>query len=554
MYFIVFFFFFKQKTAYEMLRSLVGSEMCIRDRCYSVSLGRIQNFQAYTQDGVVTVGLVFALFHMWETGVCYSARFFEDDVVHRSYFFCIMVLIATATVSVKESTVDLNLFCEHYLGTCFMWLAWYVSTALIVNVALTKPESKDIGPRCSSSDFDMEAALANVGAAARAKSASQSGRRCCTFMRKEALASTCSMGVLFVFTLASVVFATEAGQCGDSHTMQSAWSGDCAVTSLLLILGVSLDKVFISIVWTMKPSWWVRMNKDYIQTRYKRIITMILGTNVVSALLDHAAESGNDASNSLYLIEGILLGLLIVLYYFDLSIRSSKQHALSHTDCWRGVLWLWTHVGMVTALVFWGASKVNSRQQDDLHPSSTIKIAVRSAAIINACLTIQHATHKEEIRASRSRIHKRFRLMLMCVCTALLAISELLLTNDLVDKDETAVGNIDTKAAMAIVIGIYIVLIVSMYWATRTVELVGVPPDRGHSVGASSTFDSDSRTTFTSDTSGRTDTTDLMGDLHGGSASMPLALSPTFEPLPDRSKVSFMEQARSTQPNPSTSP
>ena len=27
-----FFFFFKQKTAYDMLRSLVGSEMCIRDR------------------------------------------------------------------------------------------------------------------------------------------------------------------------------------------------------------------------------------------------------------------------------------------------------------------------------------------------------------------------------------------------------------------------------------------------------------------------------------------------------------------------------------------
>ena len=29
------FFFFKQKTAYEMLRSLVGSEMCIRDRCFA---------------------------------------------------------------------------------------------------------------------------------------------------------------------------------------------------------------------------------------------------------------------------------------------------------------------------------------------------------------------------------------------------------------------------------------------------------------------------------------------------------------------------------------
>ena len=29
--YIIYFFFFKQKTAYEMLRSLVGSEMCIRD-------------------------------------------------------------------------------------------------------------------------------------------------------------------------------------------------------------------------------------------------------------------------------------------------------------------------------------------------------------------------------------------------------------------------------------------------------------------------------------------------------------------------------------------
>eukprot|EP00658_Telonema_sp_P-2_P045848 TRINITY_DN33869_c0_g1_i2.p2 TRINITY_DN33869_c0_g1~~TRINITY_DN33869_c0_g1_i2.p2 ORF type:complete len:126 (+),score=14.61 TRINITY_DN33869_c0_g1_i2:5-382(+) len=32
MFLLMVFFFFKQKTAYEMLRSLVGSEMCIRDR------------------------------------------------------------------------------------------------------------------------------------------------------------------------------------------------------------------------------------------------------------------------------------------------------------------------------------------------------------------------------------------------------------------------------------------------------------------------------------------------------------------------------------------
>eukprot|EP00658_Telonema_sp_P-2_P004728 TRINITY_DN1175_c0_g1_i2.p2 TRINITY_DN1175_c0_g1~~TRINITY_DN1175_c0_g1_i2.p2 ORF type:complete len:142 (+),score=43.55 TRINITY_DN1175_c0_g1_i2:33-458(+) len=37
--YIFFFFFFKQKTAYEMLRSLVGSEMCIRDRVSTQSTG-----------------------------------------------------------------------------------------------------------------------------------------------------------------------------------------------------------------------------------------------------------------------------------------------------------------------------------------------------------------------------------------------------------------------------------------------------------------------------------------------------------------------------------
>src|SRR5665254_16095 len=35
----MFLFFFKQKTAYEMLRSLVGSEMCIRDSGRTVDRG-----------------------------------------------------------------------------------------------------------------------------------------------------------------------------------------------------------------------------------------------------------------------------------------------------------------------------------------------------------------------------------------------------------------------------------------------------------------------------------------------------------------------------------
>eukprot|EP00831_Metopus_contortus_P061476 TRINITY_DN53333_c0_g1_i1.p2 TRINITY_DN53333_c0_g1~~TRINITY_DN53333_c0_g1_i1.p2 ORF type:complete len:204 (+),score=49.66 TRINITY_DN53333_c0_g1_i1:15-626(+) len=37
----LFFFFFKQKTAYEMQRGLVGSEMCIRDRYMGIALGEI---------------------------------------------------------------------------------------------------------------------------------------------------------------------------------------------------------------------------------------------------------------------------------------------------------------------------------------------------------------------------------------------------------------------------------------------------------------------------------------------------------------------------------
>ena len=38
---VLVFVFFKQKTAYEMLRSLVGSEMCIRDRYYRGRVSKI---------------------------------------------------------------------------------------------------------------------------------------------------------------------------------------------------------------------------------------------------------------------------------------------------------------------------------------------------------------------------------------------------------------------------------------------------------------------------------------------------------------------------------
>ena len=52
-----FFFFFKQKTAYEMLRSLVGSEMCIRDRVWVVATGEAAAVAALaSKSSVASVG------------------------------------------------------------------------------------------------------------------------------------------------------------------------------------------------------------------------------------------------------------------------------------------------------------------------------------------------------------------------------------------------------------------------------------------------------------------------------------------------------------------
>ena len=50
------FFFFKQKTAYEMLRSLVGSEMCIRDRLGGV-LHRAHHAEHDRVDGLEVAGV-----------------------------------------------------------------------------------------------------------------------------------------------------------------------------------------------------------------------------------------------------------------------------------------------------------------------------------------------------------------------------------------------------------------------------------------------------------------------------------------------------------------
>ena len=55
------FFFFKQKTAYEMLRSLVGSEMCIRDRFPTIQ-GREEAFSEGHFAAMLVICAIFTRF------------------------------------------------------------------------------------------------------------------------------------------------------------------------------------------------------------------------------------------------------------------------------------------------------------------------------------------------------------------------------------------------------------------------------------------------------------------------------------------------------------
>ena len=52
-------FFFKQKTAYEMLRSLVGSEMCIRDR-FMATFEQVKTVRLRIHDPLGFINLVEA--------------------------------------------------------------------------------------------------------------------------------------------------------------------------------------------------------------------------------------------------------------------------------------------------------------------------------------------------------------------------------------------------------------------------------------------------------------------------------------------------------------
>ena len=93
------FFFFKQKTAYEMLRSLVGSEMCIRDRLYSLGyrfgilpgtfisepfnqVWQPRRLEMYTQDNAEEVfGRIFTYFLLFISFAALGVAVLTRDIL-----------------------------------------------------------------------------------------------------------------------------------------------------------------------------------------------------------------------------------------------------------------------------------------------------------------------------------------------------------------------------------------------------------------------------------------------------------------------------------------
>eukprot|EP00658_Telonema_sp_P-2_P076454 TRINITY_DN6694_c0_g1_i3.p1 TRINITY_DN6694_c0_g1~~TRINITY_DN6694_c0_g1_i3.p1 ORF type:complete len:128 (-),score=53.50 TRINITY_DN6694_c0_g1_i3:60-443(-) len=91
------FFFFKQKTAYEMLRSLVGSEMCIRDRAMTLEATGV------VKDPEVELGMK-ELWVMWEQ----SGHQEAVEVVTRDLLLLNPCLLYTSDAADEEDSVDLG--------------------------------------------------------------------------------------------------------------------------------------------------------------------------------------------------------------------------------------------------------------------------------------------------------------------------------------------------------------------------------------------------------------------------------------------------------------
>eukprot|EP00658_Telonema_sp_P-2_P019294 TRINITY_DN17600_c0_g1_i2.p1 TRINITY_DN17600_c0_g1~~TRINITY_DN17600_c0_g1_i2.p1 ORF type:complete len:152 (-),score=46.86 TRINITY_DN17600_c0_g1_i2:18-473(-) len=128
-----FFFFFKQKTAYEMLRSLVGSEMCIRDRYISSS----SSFHSF----VVAA---------WETK-CWSRSSYSGDAADGGGNALPPQLLASSSSSVESKALLLFVVVVVVVGIS----KWEVSSVCIFDSFTTVPVKSGEGMPSSLSSWDI---------------------------------------------------------------------------------------------------------------------------------------------------------------------------------------------------------------------------------------------------------------------------------------------------------------------------------------------------------------------------------------------------------------
>ena len=201
--------------------------------------------------------------------VIYSARFHQDDAIHRTFFFLLMVLVASACTSVQPGysatiqtaggtyaptaapTIQSNsylppegyvckvVFLYHCIMCTGLWIVWYLMTSYLVNATLPKPTpdttaSNSPAGRASGFDLltpssmgkslgDLAKSIKEAAAVINSKNRLSSvlaelvvkpgglgdGERCCSFMRKEALADCKRMVVLMCFFCSAVAVLGE---------------------------------------------------------------------------------------------------------------------------------------------------------------------------------------------------------------------------------------------------------------------------------------------------------------------------------------------------------
>eukprot|EP00831_Metopus_contortus_P049392 TRINITY_DN4076_c0_g1_i2.p2 TRINITY_DN4076_c0_g1~~TRINITY_DN4076_c0_g1_i2.p2 ORF type:complete len:110 (+),score=36.57 TRINITY_DN4076_c0_g1_i2:18-347(+) len=90
-FFLYLFFFFKQKTAYEMQRGLVGSEMCIRDRSHMLQFSFEQSKKLFVLNGI----------YIWTPNV---HKVVSVSYTHLTLPTILLVQISVVAVSLKKKT------------------------------------------------------------------------------------------------------------------------------------------------------------------------------------------------------------------------------------------------------------------------------------------------------------------------------------------------------------------------------------------------------------------------------------------------------------------